>query len=247
MMLNRIFSCLAAAIILAASLMQTHADPVPKPRPKLATETKIVTDTRVYLLRGLLNIFSLGMDALSDKLNAMGIQAEVFNHDSWPSVASKIIEDYKNGQRGAVVLIGHSLGADVLFSLTERLDKDGVPVRLVVPFDPTSSYEATKNVDYLLNFYQLNGFGRRVTAGPGFRGELTNMDLSKDQSIGHGSIDKSTQLHDLVVAKIKKVALGPAPKKRIAPIKPKPPALPEQPKTSANEPVPPPATGGPQL
>jgi len=207
--------------------MQAHAEPIPKPRPKSATETKIVTDTRVYLLRGLLNIFSLGMDTLSDRLNAMGIKAEVFNHDSWPAVASKIIEDYKNGQKGAVVLIGHSLGADVLFSLTERLDRDGIPVRLVVPFDPTSSYEVTKNVDYLLNFYQLNGFGRRVAAGPGFRGELTNMDLSKDESIGHGSIDKSIQLHDLTIAKIKKVALGPAPKKRIAP-KPKPPAGPEK-------------------
>ena len=195
MMLNRIFSCFGVAIILSAALMQAHAEPIPKPRPKSATETKIVTDTRVYLLRGLLNIFSLGMDTLSDRLNAMGIKAEVFNHDSWPAVASKIIEDYKNGQKGAVVLIGHSLGADVLFSLTERLDRDGIPVRLVVPFDPTSSYEVTKNVDYLLNFYQLNGFGRRVAAGPGFRGELTNMDLSKDESIGHGSIDKSIQLH----------------------------------------------------
>jgi hypothetical protein len=54
------------------------------------------------------------------------------------------------------------------------------------------------------------------------------MDLSKDESIGHGSIDKSTQLHDLTIAKIKKVALGPAPKKRIAPVKPKPPASPEK-------------------
>lgn len=227
MMLNRIFSLFGMAIILTAALTQAHAEPIPKPRPKPATETKIVADTRVYLLRGLLNIFSLGMDALSDKLNAMGIKAEVFNHDSWPSVASKIIEDYKNGQKGAVVLIGHSLGADVLFSLTERLDKDGIPVRLVVPFDPTGSYEVTKNVDYLLNFYQLNGFGRRVAAGPGFRGELTNMDLSKDESIGHGSIDKSIQLHDLTIAKIKKIALGPAPRKRTVP-KPKPAASPEK-------------------
>ena len=113
-----------------------------------------------------------------------------------------------------MVLIGHSLGADVVFNLAERLDQDNIPVRLLVPFDPTASYAVPKNVDYLLNFYQLNGFGRRVTAGPGFKGELTNMDLSKDESIGHGSIDKSPRLHDLVVAKIQKVALGPAPRKR---------------------------------
>ena len=40
------------------------------------------------------------------------------------------------------------------------------------------------------------------------------MDLSKDESFGHGSIDKSEKLHGLVIEKIKKVALGPAAKKR---------------------------------
>lgn len=198
---------------------QGSAQPLPKPKPKPAAQAaqKITTDTKVYLLRGLLNIFSLGMDALSDKLNAMGIKAEVFNHDSWPQVASRIIDDYAKGQQGAVVLIGHSLGADVLFNLTERLERDNIPVRLVVPFDPTASYEVTKNVDHLLNFYQLNGFGRRVSAPKGYKGELVNMDLSGDESFGHGSIDKSEKLHDLVIAKIKKVALGPAKKRPASP------------------------------
>ena len=160
----------------AAQPAPAAAQPMPKPRPaasdkaKLSDKTKITTDTKVYLLRGLLNIFSLGMDALSDKLNAMGITSEVFNHDSWPQVASRIIDDHKAGKQGAVVLIGHSLGADVLFNLTERLERENIPVRLVVPFDPTSSYEVTKNVDHLLNFYQLNGFGRRVGAPKGLQG-----------------------------------------------------------------------------
>ena len=78
----------------------------------------------------------------------------------------------------------------------------------------------TKNVDHLLNFYQLNGFGRRVSAPKGYKGELVKMDLSSDQSFGHGSIDKSEKLHGLVIEKIKKVALGPAAKKRLAPAKP---------------------------
>lgn len=225
---RRLVLCVAAAMaLIAGQCAPADAQPLPKPKPAVSSNAKIsnakiTTDTKVYLLRGLLNIFSLGMDTLAEKLNAMGIQAEVFNHDSWPSVASKIATDYKSGQKGAVVLIGHSLGADVLFSLTAKLDNENIPVRLVVPFDPTASYEVPKNVDYLLNLYQLNGFGRRVAAAKEFRGELTNMDLSKDASFGHGSIDKSPQLHDLVIAKIKKVALGPAPKKRNAPPKPKP-------------------------
>ena len=217
---RRILLVTMAAALIALVGAPAFADPLPKPKPgpqsKPAAAAKITTDTRVYLLRGLLNIFSLGMDALSDKLNAMGITSEVFNHDSWPQVASRIIDDHKAGRQGAVVLIGHSLGADVLFNLTERLERDNIPVRLVVPFDPTSSYEVTKNVDHLLNFYQLNGFGRRVGAPKGYKGELVNMDLSGDQSFGHGSIDKSERLHTLVIEKIKKVAITPN-KKRTPP------------------------------
>jgi len=48
------------------------------------------------------------------------------------------------------------------------------------------------------------------------------MDLSGDASIGHGSIDKSQKLHDVVVEKIMKVAVGPARHKRSVPAKPKP-------------------------
>jgi hypothetical protein len=220
---HRILVFAVAVMTLTAGwVASARAQPIPKPRPAVTSNVKVTNDTRVYLLRGLLNIFSLGMDTLAEKLNAMGIQSEVFNHDSWPRVASQIADDYKAGKKGAVVLIGHSLGADVVFNLAERLDQDNIPVRLLVPFDPTSSYAVPKNVDYLLNFYQLNGFGRRVAAAPGFKGELTNMDLSKDESIGHGSIDKSPQLHDLVIAKIRKVALGPAPRKRNPAPKPKP-------------------------
>lgn len=142
------------------------------------------------------------MDTLAEKLNANGIRAEVLNHDSWSALAPQLIDEYRRGQKGPIVLIGHSLGADVLFQLAERLDGDGVPVRLVVTFDPTNSYAVPKNVDYLLNLFQLNGFGRRVAAAPGFKGELTNMDLTGDKSIDHTSIDKSPALHDLVVAKI---------------------------------------------
>jgi hypothetical protein len=209
----------------SAARSATTKPPAGKPataKPGNAATVKLKTDTRVYLLRGLLNVFSLGMDDLQKRLALMGFEAEVDNHNGWIAIANKIAEDRKRGYTGAVVLIGHSLGADVLFQLTERLEKENVPVRLVVFFDPTISHDISKNVEHVLNLYQLNGFGRKVTAPKGYKGELVNMDLSGDGSIGHGSIDKSEKLHDLVVAKIMKVAVGPAPRKRPAPAKPKP-------------------------
>ena len=208
---RRVLLLLAAAILTTSAL---PAQTMAAPRPTPADSARFTGETRVYLLRGLLNVFSLGMDTLAEKLNAGGIRAEVHPHDSWSAIASRIAEDYRRGQSGQIVLIGHSLGADVLFQLAERLDSDGVPVRLVVSFDPTNSYAVPKNVDYMLNLYQHNGFGRRVAAGPGFRGELVNMDLSHDKSIDHTSIDKSPALHNLVISKIRAVTAPGAQKRK---------------------------------
>jgi len=44
-----------------------------------------------------------------------------------------------------------------------------------------------------------------ITSGPGFRGELTNIDVSRDASIAHTTIDKSARLHAVVIDKIKSV------------------------------------------
>lgn len=236
--------------LLAPSIAHVEANPAPKPNPPAAAKdtkntksnthtksakpakaskpVKVTTDTRVYLMRGLLNVFSLGMDTLSERLNAMGIEAEVYNHNGWISIANKVAEERKRGHTGAVVVIGHSLGADVMFQLTERLEKENVPVRLAVFFDPTISHDISKNVEHVLNLYQLNGFGRKVTAPKGYKGELVNMDLSSDDSIGHGSIDKAPKLHDLVVDKIMKVAVGPQ-RKRPVPAKPRPVATAQPP------------------
>jgi hypothetical protein len=220
-----------AMALLAAASERTQADPQGKPaavksvkrgaaKPGAAKQgsakpaaAKVQTDTRVYLMRGLLNVFSLGMDTLQERLSAMGFEAEVFNHNGWITIANKIAEDRKRGHQGAVVLIGHSLGADVLFQLTERLDKENIPVRLAIFFDPTISHDISGNVEHVLNLYQHNGFGRKVTAPKGYKGELVNMDLSGDASIGHSTIDKSEKLHDLVVGRIMKVAVGSARRK----------------------------------
>jgi hypothetical protein len=154
----------------------------------------------VYLLRGLLNIFSLGMDDLAAKLQARGVAASLYNHSEWQSLADDIAAKYKAGKHGPIILIGHSLGADAVMIMADYLGKKSVPVALVVPFDGTGSFAASGNVSRVMNLTQRDyAYMKR---GAGFRGELQNIDVSKDGSIDHINIDKSGRLHNLVVAKV---------------------------------------------
>src|SRR6516225_11645631 len=64
----------------------------------------------VYLLRGLMNIFSLGMDTLAEQLNRRGVYATVHGYGEWQSLADRAAGDSKAGKEGPIILIGHSLG-----------------------------------------------------------------------------------------------------------------------------------------
>jgi thioesterase domain-containing protein len=156
----------------------------------------------VYLLRGLLNIFSLGMDTLSDELNRRGVYATVDNHADWQELADSAAARYKAGTEGPIIIIGHSLGADAAMSMAAYLGQRGVPVALVVPFDGTDSYPASANVGRVLNLSQHYW----MTRGPGFHGTLINVDLRNDPNIDHLTIDKSPRLHARVIAEVLAVA-----------------------------------------
>jgi len=170
----------------------------------------------VYLLRGLMNIFSLGMDTLAAKLQNHGVYATVHNHSEWQSLANQAAAAYRAGTEGPIILIGHSLGADAVMEMAAYLGAKGVPVALVIPFDGTGSYAASGNVGRVVNLTQRDyAYMRR---GPNFRGSLVNVDVSSDGSIDHITIDKSARLHARAIAEVLAVvgghragAPGPAP------------------------------------
>ena len=154
----------------------------------------------VYLLRGLLNVFSLGMDTLSEELNARGVYATVDNHTSWQSLADQAATRYKAGTEGPIIIIGHSLGADAVMEMSAYLGQKGVPVALAVPFDGTQSLAASGNIQRVLNLTQRSYAYMRK--GPNFKGTLVNFDVSSDPSIDHLNIDKSPRLHAKVIAEV---------------------------------------------
>ncbi len=154
----------------------------------------------VYLLRGLVNIFSLGMDTLAEKIQHRGIYATVHNHLVWKSLADQAAAAYRAGTEGPIILIGHSLGADAVMEMAAYLDGKGIPVALVVPFDAMGSFPTPKNVARLVNLTQRDY--AYMQRGPGFHGSLTNVDVRLDKNIHHFNIDKSAELHAKVLGYI---------------------------------------------
>jgi alpha-beta hydrolase superfamily lysophospholipase len=160
----------------------------------------------VYLLRGLMNIFSLGMDTLGEQLNRHGVYATVHGYGEWQSLADRAAVDFKAGKEGPIILIGHSLGADAVMEMAAYLGRKGIPVALVVPFDGTKSLAASDNVARVLNLTQRDYAYMRK--GPGFHGSLANVDVSSDPSIDHINIDKSPRLHARVVSEVLAIVGG---------------------------------------
>lgn len=158
----------------------------------------------IYLMRGLGNVFSLGLDTLNAELRARGVNSIVLNYASWPAIADQIVQRYKVDKNALpVVLMGHSFGADATLRLSAELARHNIPVALVVEFDVVSRVAVPNNIRHLINFYESKGNGRRLTAPPGFRGRLENIDLSTtDLSIGHLNIEKNERLHARAIAAV---------------------------------------------
>lgn len=157
----------------------------------------------VYLFRGLMNVFSLGMDEIAAELQRHRIAASVYNHLSWSSVAESAAADYKSGKIRTIILIGHSAGATAVTSAAGRLGQLGVPVKLAIGLDPTTRVTASGRVGRYINFYVGNGAGQRVDKGAKFRGQLQNVNVQNSPNIGHFNIDKDKALQAKVIRAVR--------------------------------------------
>jgi hypothetical protein len=168
---------------------------------------------KVYLLRGFMNVFSLGLDELATKVEKRGIRAEVYNHTSWARLASEIAAEYKSGQTRPVILVGHSWGGLAVVNLVEALGEAGVPVALAVALDTTSLTVERGQVGTFLNLYVTTG---TLKAGKGFRGKLINTDLGKSMPVGHFNIDKIDAVHAIVLRHVVQAAGRSGPRRQPA-------------------------------
>jgi hypothetical protein len=160
------------------------------------------TNAQIVLMRGLANVFSLGLDDLAEKLKSHGYKPIVSNWKSASVTADTIARNYAQGQNSPVILIGHSLGAGAAFDVAESLRRKSIPVAYMVTYDLTAARMLPGNVKEYLNFYQRNGFGHKASPPPGYKGTMMNVDLTARTDVKHGNIDESERLHEIIMGKV---------------------------------------------
>jgi len=113
-------------------------------------------NVHVCLLRGLNDVFSVGLDALRDALIGVGIDAEVHSGPDWPTVGPQIASAraQKTNPFG-IILIGHSYGADDALRMSAYFRDRGIPVRMTILLDATSPIPVPGNIDFCLHLYNL--------------------------------------------------------------------------------------------
>lgn len=216
--MSRITRCLCFLTLLTAvgcqglepgkmEWVQTHSD-----QPRAGN---------VYLIRGLIGVFSTGMDELSTKIESAGVRARVFQDNQHAHLANAMLKAYTGAKNPEpLVLIGHSYGADDVVRVARELKAKGIRVDLMVTFDATVPPKVPDNVALVYNYYQSQPTdvipmfrGIPLTLDEGANGKINNMDLRKERKdllepgTNHINIDKNSALQDEVVKKVLEVCV----------------------------------------
>ena len=185
-----------AALALTVAGVATPALAAPKAKAKADPVT------HVYFIRGFLNVFSTGFDAMAVKLKARGVKSSVYGHLSGSSVRAQILADMKKtGKKPKpIVIVGHSFGGNAAFEVAKSLAKDGVPVDLVITVDPTRGGPISPNVKRYVNYYfPANGLGASIPASAGKRAR--NIDLKARTDVAGVGDDHWTVTHNAALEK----------------------------------------------
>ena len=159
----------------------------------------------VVFLRGLANIFSLGLDTLSDELKKYGVYSYVHNHKAWEQVGQQIIAKNKKGELSyPVVIIGHSLGAGASPKLATMLGRAGIAVQYMVMLDAVEPLPVTNYVVDAINFYLPKKRGQNlIKPSRDFEGQYANINvMDRLNGIDHFNIDENEILRGQMTKRI---------------------------------------------
>ena len=159
----------------------------------------------VYLLKGLANVFSAGLDNYAAVLSARGIPVTVANHADYPGLAVEAAQLYRAG-RGPIIIVGHSLGGGAATEMANMMAQRGARVALIVSYGAPNTQVIPANVDRVVNYY--GGVGGLAVRGPGSRASIVNIDTSGNPEINHFNMDKLPSIERRTIGQILAIVGG---------------------------------------
>ncbi|MCF6322147.1 MAG: hypothetical protein L3J32_10320 [Rhizobiaceae bacterium] len=163
----------------------------------------------VFFIRGAMNIFSAGMNQMSDKVRARGVNSKTLSNGKWSAIAKDIIKRNRSGNVSfPIVIIGHSVGGQEAPKFNDMLAKAGIPVALVIGVDPgwAAPPPFTAGSTRVVNFWiggTTRGNPYRSTAG--FTGTIQNVDIRSFSNADHVQIDKAPEIQSRILSLINSV------------------------------------------
>ena len=183
-----------AVLVMAGSVDLAHAN-CAKVRPSKPGE--------VYFMRGLANIFSLGLDEFGKEMSKLGVENCVFNHSVWQSLANDIVErSYRGEVSPPIIIIGHSLGANIAPKMATIIGQHNIPVSFVVMLDPVEPTFVGKNVEEIRNYYLPKRNDNTLHPLQDFDGDLENVNVKRFGGFDHFNIDENRQLRNVMKSRI---------------------------------------------
>jgi len=167
------------------------------------SKNHVTRSGEVYLMSGLANIFSRGIDTMADKMRAKGFDASNFSYKYWKPIAEDIVARAKNDTVSyPVIIMGHSLGGNESSKFANYLAANGVRVELVVTFDPVETGRVGANIGEVVNYYlPMEKKDNSIHAVSGFEGTLKNIDVTTDASITHTNVEKNSRFQNASISK----------------------------------------------
>ena len=163
----------------------------------------IANAAEVYFIRGFMNVFSAGMNQMTNKLRARGVNAKSLSNGQWSGVAADIIRRHKAGKVShPIVIAGHSVGGQEAPRFSDALSKAGVKVTLVIGVDPGFAPPPpfTAGSPRVVNYWiRGSSRGNPYRSAGGFRGSIKNIDIRSFSNADHVGIDKDPKVQSRII------------------------------------------------
>ena len=168
------------------------------------TAPKMASAEEIYFIRGFMNVFSRGMDQMTNQLRARGCNVRGLSNGQWQGVARDIISRSRSGRVSyPIIIAGHSVGGQEVPRMANMLGEAGVSTALAVGVDPgfAAPQPFRKGAQRVVNYWIAGSArGNPYRSSAGFDGSINNINIRSFSNADHVQIDKDSRVQGRIVS-----------------------------------------------